>query len=66
MLTLFDNKKPIFIGGWILVAVLLLLYNGFAINNFYKPQASIGMENLAHLKFKCEDFFKNQNYVANT
>ncbi|WDN90579.1 hypothetical protein BuS5_03550 [Desulfosarcina sp. BuS5] len=65
MLALLDNKKPIFIGGWILVAVLLLLYNGFVINNFYKPQASIGMENLAHLKLKCEDLFKNQNYVAN-
>lgn len=45
------------------MAVLLLLYNGFAINIFYKPQASSGMEDLAHLQFNCEDFLKKQNFA---
>ena len=61
----FNNQKQIFIAGWIIGAVLLLLYNGFAINDFYKPQASSGMKELAHLKFKWKDFFKNQNSVGN-
>ena len=44
---------------------MLLLYNGFAINSFYKPQSSTGMNNLEHLKFKWKDFLKNQNSAKN-
>ncbi|MBL0716608.1 MAG: hypothetical protein JJV89_01045 [Desulfosarcina sp.] len=63
MLTSFNNKKQIFIGGWILGAVLLLLYNGFEINNFDKPQASREMEKLLQIKLKWEDFSKNQDSI---
>lgn len=65
MLTSFNNRKLIFITGWIWGAVLLLLYNGFEINNFYKPLVSREMEDLAHLEFKWKDCLKNQNSAEN-